>query len=372
MNYKIKEISEIINGATPSTSKPNYWNGNIDWITPKDLTNFSGRFIFHGRVPITKEGYDSCSTKLVPEGTILLSSRAPIGYLAIAGKEVCTNQGFKSIICNPNKVNNIYLYYWLSTKVDYLQSISNGATFKELSKETLENVLIDLPTMEKQQHIVNTIGSVDDLIENYQERINKIADILSKSLEKYPNKITIDHYNPILIKSGINKFNDNKEYLDTSSVEGINNISIGETITYDQRPSRANMQPIPDSVWFAKMKGSYKNLIIGKSDVDLIDSNILSTGFQGIKASRELPLSLLTAFIISKEFNSQRDLNSVGTTMAGINNETFMKINVPLLTESKIKEFDNKYRLLVDELSILRRKINSLKQEKSLLLSKYF
>ena len=202
--------------------------------------------------------------------------------------------------------------------------------------------------------------------------INKIADILSKSLEKYPNKITIDHYNPILIKSGINKFNDNKEYLDTSSVEGINNISIGETITYDQRPSRANMQPIPDSVWFAKMKGSYKNLIIGKSDVDLIDSNILSTGFQGIKASRELPLSLLTAFIISKEFNSQRDLNSVGTTMAGINNETFMKINVPLLTESKIKEFDNKYRLLVDELSILRRKINSLKQEKSLLLSKYF
>lgn len=158
MNYKIKEISEIINGATPSTSKPNYWNGNIDWITPKDLTNFSGRFIFHGRVPITKEGYDSCSTKLVPEGTILLSSRAPIGYLAIAGKEVCTNQGFKSIICNPNKVNNIYLYYWLSTKVDYLQSISNGATFKELSKETLENVLIDLPTMEKQQHIVNTIS----------------------------------------------------------------------------------------------------------------------------------------------------------------------------------------------------------------------
>ena len=200
----------------------------------------------------------------------------------------------------------------------------------------------------------------------------KIADILSKSLEKYPNKTTIDYYNPVLIKSGINDFDDAKEYLDTSSVEGINNISAGEIITYDKRPSRANMQPIPDSVWFAKMKGSYKNLIIGKSDIDIINSNILSTGFQGIKASKKLPLSLLSAFIISKNFNSQRDLNSVGTTMAGINNETLMKINVPLLAESEVIDFDNKYKLLIDELSILRRKINSLKREKSLLLSKYF
>ena len=108
------------------------------------------------------------------------------------------------------------------------------------------------------------------------------------------------------------------------------------------------MQPIPDSVWFAKMKGSYKNLIIGKNDIDIIEKNILSTGFQGIKSSKKLPLSLLTAFIISKNFNSQRDLNSVGTTMAGINNETFMKINVPLLTESEVVDFDNKYKLLVN------------------------
>ena len=132
------------------------------------------------------------------------------------------------------------------------------------------------------------------------------------------------------------------------------------------------MQPIPDSVWFAKIKGSYKNLIIDKTDVDIINTKILSTGFQGIKSSRKLPLSLLSAFIISKDFNSQRDLNSVGTTMASINNKTFMKISVPLLNEYEVKEFDNKYRLLVDELSLLRRKINSLKQAKSSLLNKYF
>lgn len=158
MNYKIKEISEIINGSTPSTSNSDYWDGNITWLTPKDLTNYSSRYIYEGHATITLDGYNSCSTKLVPEGTILLSSRAPIGYLAIAGKELCTNQGFKSIICNKSIVNNLYLYYWLSTKVEYLQSISNGATFKELSKETLENVEIDLPDLKVQQHIVNIIS----------------------------------------------------------------------------------------------------------------------------------------------------------------------------------------------------------------------
>ena len=155
--YKIKDISQIVNGATPSTTNPLFWDGDIVWLTPKDLTGFSSKYIFSGHASITKEGYDSCSTKLVPAGTILLSSRAPIGYLAIAGTELCTNQGFKSIICNKALVNNDYLYYWLSTKVEYLQSISNGATFKELSKDTLENVLINLPDLDAQRHIVNSM-----------------------------------------------------------------------------------------------------------------------------------------------------------------------------------------------------------------------
>ena len=158
--YKIKEISQIINGATPSTTNPLFWDGDIIWLTPKDLTNFSSKYIYSGHATITKAGYDSCSTKLVPIGTILLSSRAPIGYLAIAGRELCTNQGFKSIVCNKSLVNNEYLYYWLSTKIDYLQSISNGATFKELSKDTLGDISIDLPELDKQQHIVNTTSSL--------------------------------------------------------------------------------------------------------------------------------------------------------------------------------------------------------------------
>ena len=195
---------------------------------------------------------------------------------------------------------------------------------------------------------------------------------MSKSLEKYQDTTSISYYEPTIIKSGINSFDIEKIYLDTSSIEGVKKISSGEIITIDHRPSRANMQPIANTVWFAKMKGSNKNLIITKNDKDIINGHILSTGFMGIEASKNLPLSLLSAFVISNNFNIQRDLNSVGTTMAGINNETFKEITVPLLNNQEVEEFDKRYSKYIDELSLLRRKIKKLEKVKELLLNKYF
>ena len=210
------------------------------------------------------------------------------------------------------------------------------------------------------------------MIENYQKEIDKICELLNKSLLRYKNKIEISGYNTIVIKSGIDAFAGNKEYLDTSSIEGVNNVADGEIITLSKRPSRANMQPLPNSVWFAKMKGSNKKLVITSKDDDLIQRYVLSTGFQGILASNKLPLSLLTAIVISDGFNVQRDLNSVGTTMAGINNDTFAKILVPHLTDDEIKEYDNKYAPFIAFLSKRRKEITKLKTIKQRLLSKYF
>lgn len=158
----LKNICSIINGSTPSTSNSEYWDGNISWITPKDMSLQKKRYISQGERNITQKGYDSCSTTLVPMDTVLLTSRAPIGYLALAQKELCTNQGFKSLVCDKNKILPLYLYYLLSTKVDYLISISNGATFKELSKQALENIDIDVPSISTQQHIVNIIQSLQE------------------------------------------------------------------------------------------------------------------------------------------------------------------------------------------------------------------
>ena len=152
----LKECTSIFNGSTPDTSNPSFWDGDIVWITPKDLSTYTKRYIEKGERNITQVGYNSCSTKILPKNTVLLTSRAPIGYLAISQCELCTNQGFKSLVCN-DSIIPLYLYYWLSTKIEYFKSISGGATFKELSKDALVNISINLPDLSIQQHIIDTI-----------------------------------------------------------------------------------------------------------------------------------------------------------------------------------------------------------------------
>ncbi len=157
---KLSKIVNIINGSTPSTSNPSFWDGDINWITPKDMSLLRSRYISSGNRNITKLGYSSCSTTLVPAGTVLLTSRAPIGYVAIASNPLCTNQGFKSMVCNESFIKPQYLYYWIFKNKEYLESIAGGSTFKELSKEQLGNIDIELPSLNIQQHIVNTISTL--------------------------------------------------------------------------------------------------------------------------------------------------------------------------------------------------------------------
>lgn len=108
----LSDLGEIIGGATPATSRDDYYNGDIPWLTPKDLAGHSGRYISRGERNITQDGLNSCSTRLLPKNTVLFSSRAPIGYIAIAENDVCTNQGFKSIVPNTH-VSPLFLYYLL-------------------------------------------------------------------------------------------------------------------------------------------------------------------------------------------------------------------------------------------------------------------
>lgn len=176
--YKIKDIGTIVSGGTPKTTENDYWNGDISWITPKDLSTNKSKYIHYGERNITDKGLSHSSSKMLPKGTVLLTSRAPIGYLAIAGKDLCTNQGFKSIICNTEIIKPEYLYYLLNTKIDDLISISTGSTFLELSKSVFEEYQIKIHNLEEQQHIIDTIGSIDDLIENNNTIIIKLENII--------------------------------------------------------------------------------------------------------------------------------------------------------------------------------------------------
>ena len=146
----IDDVAEIYNGSTPSTINELNYGGDIVWITPKDLSDQKQKFVYKGERNISQVGYDSCSTHLLPSNTILMSSRAPIGLLAIAKTELCTNQGFKSFV--PKSGNTaIYLYYYLQYHIRQIEQLGTGTTFKEVSREDI----LKFPMLKPSDNVLN-------------------------------------------------------------------------------------------------------------------------------------------------------------------------------------------------------------------------
>ena len=168
--YRLEELGDIVGGATPSTKDPLNYDGDIAWLTPKDLSTFNGRFISKGERSITKKGYESCSCRMLPKGSILFSSRAPIGYVAIAETDLCTNQGFKSFIPS-SKVDSLFMYYLLKYKKDDIASLGSGTTFLEVSGAVMKNVEVNIPDLTIQHKIAQILSAIDDKIE-LNNRIN--------------------------------------------------------------------------------------------------------------------------------------------------------------------------------------------------------
>ena len=181
--YKLHEIGRIVGGATPPTKDSANYDGEISWITPKDLSNFTGRYIQKGERSITQKGFESSSCQILPKGSILFSSRAPIGYIAIAANELCTNQGFKSIIPDNNLVNNLFLYYLLKYNKEEIEGLGSGTTFKEISAKVMQNFDIKIPSIQTQKEIADILSSLDDRIE-LNRRINDNLEQQAQALFK--------------------------------------------------------------------------------------------------------------------------------------------------------------------------------------------
>ena len=180
----LADLGEIIGGATPSTTNKNYYGGDIAWITPKDLSTLQGRFIHHGMRNITREGLNSCSARLMPKHSVLFTSRAPIGYVAITENEVCTNQGFKSIIPNAN-TDYLFLYYLLVHNRNRIENMGSGTTFKEISGSVMKDITVSVPSdIAEQRTIAGILGVLDDKIENNKTINNHLEQIAQAVFKK--------------------------------------------------------------------------------------------------------------------------------------------------------------------------------------------
>lgn len=159
----LDECTRIVSGATPSTSISQYWDGEICWATPKDLSELSGPYLDDTPRKITEAGLRSCAAEVLPPGAVLFSSRAPIGHVAINRVPTATNQGFKSFVPVTDRLDSKYLYYWLQYKRPYLESLGNGATFKEISKAIVSRIEIELPPLSEQRRIAAILDRAESL-----------------------------------------------------------------------------------------------------------------------------------------------------------------------------------------------------------------
>ncbi len=170
MFKRVEQIGKIVAGGTPSTKIDEYWNGDIPWLTPADLSSFSGIYISRGSIDISELGLRKSSAVMLPTNTVLLSSRAPIGYVALAKNPIATNQGFKSVICNEDIVNCYYLFYFFKMNKSLLESFGSGATFLELSAKGLSRMKILIPSFDIQNKFGKFISKIADEVDMLQQQ----------------------------------------------------------------------------------------------------------------------------------------------------------------------------------------------------------
>ena len=352
----LSELGTVVGGATPSTKKTdNYVGGNISWITPKDLAGFSGRYISYGSRNITETGLKSCSAQLMPKNSILFSSRAPIGYTAIAGKELCTNQGFKSIVPNSN-TDYMFLYYLLKYNKNAIEHMGSGTTFKEVSANTMRNIKVKVPvSLGEQRKIARILSSLDDKIEintkineNLLQQIDEIyrswyvdfgytaSSTTCTDLGTIPNGWHYDYLENLCQSVSItHKFNKgNLIFLNTGDIEN-GQILHSEYMRVSDMPGQAKKTIRPNDILYSEIRPVNKHFayVNFPSEDYVVSTKLMVIRSKGIDSRR------LYHFLTMKETLSKLQLQaeSRSGTFPQIRFDNVGKLPI-LIADSKTEE----------------------------------
>ena len=187
----VGEVCEVVSGATPKTGKAEFWEGDVPWVTPKDLSELRQKHLSDTPRKITRAGLKSCSARMLPAQSVLFSSRAPIGLVAINTLPVCTNQGFKSLVPRFDLVSPDFLFWWLKAQEKHIQSKGRGATFKEVSKKIVEDLQMPLPPLAEQRRIAGILDAADALRAKRREALAQLDTLLQSTfLDMFGDPVT--------------------------------------------------------------------------------------------------------------------------------------------------------------------------------------
>lgn len=379
---KIKDIGTVVTGKTPATSHAEFYDGDYMFVTPTEL--HGGYKVSSSEKTITDEGLKSIKSNTIDGISVLVGCIGwDMGNVAMCFEKCATNQQINSVTKIRDCFNPYYLYYWLSTKKDYLFSIASVTRTPILSKGVFEEIEIPNTDRLEQDKISKMLLLLDQKIEynaavndNLQQQLRLLYDYWFNQFD-FPNeegkpyrasggKMRYSHRlkrdipegwteesvicNSISapIKPGVEPFS-TKIYLATADVSGTR-LSAGSLIDYETREGRANMQPTVSSVWFAKMKNSIKHLFLNREMNQLIDSTILSTGFCGLQCT-EKSFEYIATFIEHSYFEDIKNILAHGATQESVNNDDLLGLAMLVPTSEVLEMFHAKAKPLYAQIS---------------------
>nr|WP_180038128.1 restriction endonuclease subunit S [Acinetobacter sp. YH12127] len=389
-----KLLFNIVNGSTPKSGVEEFWEGDITWVTPSDLSKITNFEISESSRTITQKGLNSCGTSLVPSGSLILSCRAPIGSLAITTKDVCTNQGCKSLVVKA-RVNTKFMYYFFSVSTEQLNILGRGTTFLELSSDELGNFKLPYPKINEQSAIANFLDHETTKIDSLIEKQQKLIELLKEKRQAVISHAVTKGLNPdVPMKdSGVEWLGQVPEHWDVTRAKFVS------TVFVPQR-NKPELNDIDGTAWVTMddMKNKYIHNVyryVSDESAKVAGSKVLGKGSViascvgnfGVTSINQIDVIInqqLQAFIPTKikaEYLqslvsiSKNYFERIGTaaTLVYVNQEGFQ--NLPILNPpyveqvaicARIEEQENKYDKLI-ELGI--QQINVLQERRTALIS---
>ena len=331
---KLGEVCEIVGGSTPKTNEPSYWDGEHYWVTPAELDG--AKYISSTSRTITDEGAKSAHLQLLPSGTVLLSSRAPIGKVAITTAPMYCNQGFKNLVCSA-KLHNEFAYWFLYHHTEYLNSLGTGATFKEISKRVVEQIPIPVPPREEQERIVEELDCLSGVIERKREQLREL-DALAQSIfyQMFGDPITnekgweVSPFNEMAEvvggstpKTNIEEYwNGNNYWVTPAELHGERYICSTERCITDDAVNKTHLTLLPIGTVLLSSRAP-----IGKVCITRVPM-YCNQGFKNIICSDRLHYEYVYQFLLDKT----EYLNSLGTgaTFKEISKRVVEQITIPV------------------------------------------
>ncbi|GEA26526.1 type-1 restriction enzyme EcoKI specificity protein [Microcystis aeruginosa NIES-4325] len=389
--YQLGDVTEIVNGGTPKSEVSEYWDGDVLWITPKDMGQAKNVFVSTTSRTISKLGLQKSSAKLIPKNSVILSTRAPIGHLIINLQEMATNQGCRGLIPK-NNLDTKFLFYFLKSNIKLLNDLGTGTTFKELSKSALEKIKIPVPPIEEQKRIVEILDKAFEGIAQAEANTRRNLINARELFDSYLNQVFTNyahHYNFISLNNltelitkgsspkwqGINYVEHPGVLFVTSENVGVNELIFEKTKYVEEKFNKKDSKSI-------LKKGDVLTNIVGASigRTAIFTREETANINQAVCLIRCLPDKLFNQYICyllnSPYFRKILHENEVNTARANLSLTFFRNLEIPVPTLEEQKNIVNRISKTIQKTqkleTIYQRKLEAIAELKQSILEKAF